>query len=304
MKNSGKSFHEYLQAIKANDIHENCKDVFLSDDINKLCNVIIYGQSGIGKYSKALHMISKYSKSNLRYEKKLLITQNKQNFCMKLSDIHFEIDVQILGCNSKLLWHEIYQTITDIVSTRHEKTAIVLFKNFHYIQKELLENLYSYMQDNNTLQSTRIVYFIVTDSFSFISHQIQNCCKTIHVSCPSKLKLIKVKDSVNNFNNDYIYRHKHICNKLIECLINYKELEFTFLREILYDLLIYNFSIYDSILYVLEKIGLELSIDDDVYTVIYLDLYKFLRYYNNNYRPIYHLELFFLSLVQNIHFLK
>ena len=51
----------------------------------------------------------------------------------------------------------------------------------------------------------------------------------------------------------------------------------------------------------LEKIGLELSIDDDVYTAIYLDLYKFLRYYNNNYRPIYHLESIMFYIIKKIH---
>ena len=34
---------------------------------------------------------------------------------------------------------------------------------------------------------------------------------------------------------------------------------------------------------------------------VFSNLYEFLRYYNNNYRPIYHLEKFMLGLCRTIH---
>jgi hypothetical protein len=40
--------------------------------------------------------------------------------------------------------------------------------------------------------------------------------------------------------------------------------------------------------------------DDDMSTAL-INTYKFLQYYNNNYRPIYHLENFVFMLVTLIH---
>ena len=85
----------------------------------------------------------------LKYEKKISLTYDKKQYFFKISDIHYEIDMAILGCNSKLLWHEIYQQIIDIISAKAEKSGIIVCKYFHEIHSELLENFYSYMQENN-----------------------------------------------------------------------------------------------------------------------------------------------------------
>ena len=34
---------------------------------------------------------------------------------------------------------------------------------------------------------------------------------------------------------------------------------------------------------------------------IYIETFSFLQYYNNNYRPIYHLENYLYSLINKIH---
>ena len=58
----------------------------------------------IGKYTQSLMFIKKFSQSNLKYERKININFNpKKSFIFKLSDIHFEIDMELLGCNAKVL---------------------------------------------------------------------------------------------------------------------------------------------------------------------------------------------------------
>ena len=81
----------------------------LSNNYNELPNIIIYGPSGTGRYTQALRIINKYSKSNLQYEKKVVCSTNKLDFYIKISDIHFEIDFSILGCNAKTIWDSIKQ---------------------------------------------------------------------------------------------------------------------------------------------------------------------------------------------------
>ena len=51
-----------------------------------------------------------------------------------------------LGCNSKILWNEIFMQIVDIISVKSEKIGVVICKNFHMIHGELLEIFYSYIQ--------------------------------------------------------------------------------------------------------------------------------------------------------------
>ena len=33
----------------------------------------------------------------------------KKQYTFKISDIHFEIDMELLGCNAKVLWNEVYK---------------------------------------------------------------------------------------------------------------------------------------------------------------------------------------------------
>ena len=126
------TFDEYESTLQKNNLHPKIeKNVFskFPEKIEDLRNVIFYGPP-----------IKKYSPSELKYVKKLSLTYNKRDYYFRISDIHFEIDMSILGCNSKLLWHEIYQQISDVVSAKTDKQGIILCKNFNEIHSELLEN--------------------------------------------------------------------------------------------------------------------------------------------------------------------
>jgi len=87
-----------------------------------------------------------------------------------------------------------------------------------------------------------------------------------------------------------------VCDNIILEITNSHTLVFTNFRENLYDILIYNLDITECVWYILThfiRIG---AIKDA--TDILPNIYTFLKYYNNNYRPIYHLEsiLFYLLL--------
>ena len=86
--------------------------------LNNLKNLIFFGPPGIGKYTQMLKAIQQYSPSALKYEKKISIMYNKVPYLIKISDVHYEVDMSMLGFMSKLLWHEIYIQIIDIISTK------------------------------------------------------------------------------------------------------------------------------------------------------------------------------------------
>jgi hypothetical protein len=317
MKFLDSHFDEYIQSINKVSLHPIITKKLQSfpSNLNNLRNVIFYGPSGVGKYSQILNCIKKYSASELKYEKKFTVTFNKNNYFFKISDIHFEIDMSLLGCNSKLLWNEIYINIIDILSARVNKSGIIVCKNFHKIHSELLECFYSYIQRNNT--DVNLVFFLVTENISFIPDNIINNFHTISIPRPTKnnynkilpkklSSLSNVKD-ISNIKNEITNTNSFKTNiiryvdKLYTVIDNPETLKFTQFRDLIYDIFIYDMDIGYVIWLLLSKIILNKNLSQDNLTKIYLDTFSFLQFYNNNYRPIYHLENYLYNLINKIH---
>ena len=317
-------FEEYIQSNQKHNLHPKLEQVFkkFPKNLCDLRNIIFYGPSGVGKYTQMLKAIKSYSPTELKYEKKISVTYNKQQYFFKISDIHYEIDMSLLGCNSKLLWHEIYLQIIDIISAKSDKSGIILCKYFHEIHNELLENFYSYMQQNS-MASVDLKFILITEELSFITDNILNCCETIHVARPSKSAYNKCfqnknalggkgedckLEDINNIKSIHssitrlMNPHKIICNKIIESMIHIEDVKFLKFRDILYDIFIYNLNINECIWYILSSLIQEDKIKLTDMDTILIKTYAFFQYYNNNYRPIYHLEnylLFLTSIVNN-----
>jgi hypothetical protein len=201
MKFYSSTFEEYLRAVQKYNLHPDLFRGCISGaateqrpwpEISDIPNMIFFGPSGVGKYSQVLHFISKYSPRKLAVSKKLSMQYNKQNYCYPISDVHFEIDMSLLGCNSKLIWHEIFSQIVDIISIRPEKVGILVCKNFHAIHAELLEIFYSYMQQYSSRVSAtgdsqiQIKFIFITEHMSFIPTSIVNNCFVVKVPRPSR----------------------------------------------------------------------------------------------------------------------
>lgn len=311
-------FEEYINEVSRINLNpkvEKCYSRFPTN-IEQFKNLIFYGPSGVGKYSQMLYSIKQYSPTELKYEKKLSVTYDKEQYYFKISDIHYEVDMSLLGCNSKLLWHEIFQQILDVLSAKKNKTGIIVCKEFHSIHNELLENFYSYMQDNNA-SPVNVKFILLSEEISFIPDTILNCCEVIHIPRPtktayskcSKRKLpsdIKVED-IKNIKHlhsgiyDLKQPYKLICNKLFNDMINIDELKFLKVRDSIYDIFIYNLSVGECIWYILTKLINENYLSEKHISEILIKTYDFLKYYNNNYRPIYHLESYLYYLIKTIH---
>jgi len=176
---------EYIAASKRFDMHPELRphSLTMPDSLSKLGNIIFYGPSGVGKYTQFLRFIEKYSTNGLKTEKMTASTE-KQHYEYHISDIHYEIDLALLGCESKKLWNECFFQIVDIVSAKKSKCGIILCRNFQSIHSELLDVFYSYMQQCRAL-SIHIVFAILTEHVSFIPNRILQCCKMISVRRPT-----------------------------------------------------------------------------------------------------------------------
>lgn len=311
-------FEEYIHEVENMNLHPKLEKIYnrFPDTLDNFGNLIFYGPSGVGKYSQMLYSIKKYSQTELKYEKKLSLTYDKKQYFFKISDIHYEVDMSLLGCNSKLLWHDIYQQIVDILSSKVNKTGIIVCKEFHHIHNELLENFFSYMQDNNSL-SVNIKYILLTEEISFMPDTIMNCCEIINIPRPTKISytkcsrqkisndinihhIINIKSLHTNI-HDLMIPHKIICDKILKEMIDINEIKFLKFRDLLYDIFIYNLNITECIWYILTVLIKGKHLREEYLSSILLKTYNFLKYYNNNYRPIYHLESYLFNIIRIIH---
>jgi len=399
-------FDEYNTSVDRYNLHPELTQIFseFPKCLSKFENLIVYGAPGVGKYSQVLHFLKGYSPSELKYEKKMKIETDKQSYTYCISDIHYEIDMSFLGCNSKILWHELFLQIVDIISMKPDKIGIIVCKNFQMIHSELLDIFYQYMQQyNNTYMNILIKYVIITEHISFIPDNILNSCEKISIARPTGnayqtlLEINKVNggnvlaeiNSANLLNLKELHSFSHVenanelpvdifnivCNQIIEEIEEIskmmrnsdvvdpmrglrnsdvvdpmrglrnsdvvdpmrglrnsdvvdpmhvdpmhvdnnivgpdpiilvprnsdkiKPINFSKFRDSIYDILIYNLDVADCLWYILSHFIENGSVGKHHVSRIMTKLYPFLKYYNNNYRPIYHLEsILFYFIIQ------
>ena len=89
MKYYETSYEDYIQSVEKYNLHPYIEKHFSS--MKELCNIIFYGASGIGKYSQVLNFLKSYSPSNLKYDKRITISTEKQNWTT-LPEFYRQID--------------------------------------------------------------------------------------------------------------------------------------------------------------------------------------------------------------------
>lgn len=353
MKYYESASNEYIQAAKQFDLHPELaeKRNAIPASITQLGNMIFYGPSGSGKYTQFLRFIERYSSNRLKTEKMSVQTE-KQSYDYHISDVHYEIDMALLGCESKKLWNDSFFQIIDVVSAKKIKSGIICCHNFHNIHSELLDIFYSYMQHCRTL-SIHIAFVLLTEHVSFIPNRILQCCKIIPVKRPAPELykglvdyqsrfysglgstnkefaknigllplsfLAKPKFDTAEFQPEsipnlkemraYIRSQKKdgvmakdvfniVCDNIIQEMLKHETTKLIDLRDHLYDILLYGLDITECLWYILAFFvdqGHDLDLSE-----ILDKTNSFLKYYNNNYRPIYHLESIFIYLITKIY---
>jgi hypothetical protein len=424
MKFYESSYDEYLSSYEKYNLHPELDDIKLTfpKNVSDFKNIIIYGPSGVGKYTQMLSILQQYSPTKLKYDKKIYTTyekqekksksntpiisntiptttlsentkktknvknkkeipstntsssittispkiqikkpDKKQEYMYRISDIHYEIDMATLGCNSKILWHDLFFQIIDIVSVsvKTNKIGIIVCKNFHNIHNELLEIFYSYMRHPLQHLNIQIKFVIISENIGFIPDNIVNACEIISVKRPSKLQYLEMsKLQTKSFscflegNRNGIYFdktnrtasfHKNktseildeldltsiintkeihsfawlkntseipndvfniISDSLIEQILYPEKIKITDIRNNLYDLLIYNIDISECIWYILTTlIKFQSFKKKEHITDVLNKIFVFFKYYNNNYRSIYHLESIILCMLNKINYI-
>jgi hypothetical protein len=90
------------------------------------------------------------------------------------------------------------------------------------------------------------------------------------------------------------------CNKIINQIIDIDNLKFNKFRDLLYEIFIYDLDITDCIWFILNILVERNKLTKDDISDILTRTFTFLQYYNNNYRPIYHLENYIFYLISKV----
>ena len=274
-------FDNYLSKLIVNNYHKEKEIVYnqLPKNINDInTHFIFYGRKHIGKYSQALHFVNRYSSTNLKYKKKIQIDNNKFIYNIFLSDIHYEIDFEYLTHNSKTFWFDIYNAIHETSQTENKK-RFVICKNFHKISNDLLNIFYNTLNNNSNL-----IFILLCETICFFPENLIDRCFIIRFAKNNILhdnNIIK-KHNLLSYHNDEILK-----------LIKGKTINYQKLRDTIYDMFIKQYCIYELLWFLIQNL--------DVNIKTFEDLNRCCKLYNNNYRPIYHMERLILLIRENIH---
>ncbi len=235
-------------------------------------SIILYGPENSSKYKKAYEILLPYSRSGLKYKRKIEITLNNEIYYYTISDVHLEIDFELLGTNETGLWNEFINHATAIAQSQHD-FMVILCRNFHLIDQDLLSIFYTFMRN------PKLKFIFCTRYISFLPSSIKDICKII--------ALKKVGNEI--YGNQY----KPECDKIIEFIQSGDDL--FLLRDSIYQLLTYNYDIHLCLQYIYFEIlktkRLSLTMEQ---------LLPIVEKYNTKYRSIYHLEHFCMTLKLNL----
>jgi hypothetical protein len=110
--------------------------------------------------------------------------------------------------------------------------------------------------------------------------------------------------NIKNLHSDELVmdHYKIITDKILHVILHVEEeFKIVVFRDMLYDILIYNLDINQCVWYITTTLILSKKIPQKNVSDVLINMYKFFKYYNNNYRPIYHLEYFFTYIIQVIY---
>lgn len=297
-------------------------------DLRSLCNLVFFGPPGAGKYTLMLRTVNEYRiPGEVQYDKRVSVQYNKQVFTYHVSNVHFEVDFALLGCNAKLLWHEVYSQIVEMVLVRPARAGIVVCKNFHAVHRELLDIFYSYMQQyNNRVANISpggdilLKYIFLTETMSILPASILGTCMLVRVPAARTNPAPTIHGAANlkcsrgmreSFmapavalgpDADVGGAYCSVIAALVRCIDEViadhgtAKVDFLALRESAYDILVYNLNLGRVLWRVLRHVLCTHAVSTHNAAHIIARLVFFFKMYNNNYRPVYHLEHYLLTV--------
>tara|TARA_B110000114_G_scaffold184714_2_gene229172 strand:- start:734 stop:1480 length:747 start_codon:yes stop_codon:yes gene_type:complete len=238
-------------------------------------SILIYGPDSCNKYDYALNLFRSYSPSQLKYKRKVEISVNDTKYYFILSDVHIEVDFELLGNNEQAIWYALYQQI-DIICKERINQCIVLCLNIHKMKDELLELFYVFFR------KPHIQFILCTKNISHLPNSLKEKCIIKCLKHNNKIEIIET--------------YKPLCDPIINIIFTHN-VDYLLIRDCLYNLLIHNLDIHECFYYIIQKLLNKDYIKCEEIHNIMDKIGEIMKMFNNNYRTIYHLEHFVIYLM-------
>lgn len=259
---------------------EHYIDNYLSPKETKnkhLCesHFIFYHYHHLENYAYALSKLKELSPTQLKYCRKTTLTHNNTDYSFMTSDVHIEIDFELLGVVEYGLFFECFKHIEEnmILNKKH---IYVVCLHFHLVSNELLDVFFNFL--NNPF----IHFLFLTCEVSVLPLSI--------------LKMSKIKRFKSLISSSYDKSYRSRVNKIIHQIMEDTNVSLFTWRELIYELLIKNDPIHEAYSYMIFELIQKGLINLSQIDHVFQKYYEIIHLYNNNYRSIYHLEHFIIFL--------
>lgn len=243
-------------------------------------HIISYHYHSLQNYADTLRKLQEMSPTNLKYCRKTFLKYNNNDHSFMTSDVHIEIDFELIGVIEYGLFFEFFKHIEEnmILNKKH---IYVVCLHFEKITTDLLEVFFHFL-DNSFIH-----FIFLTTHISFLPQCLLK---------KSILKRFKTLDK-SIYNKSYKTR----VDVLVESLVNERldantSLSLFAWRETIYSLLVWNDSIHNAFSYLIFELIRCEYINESHMDDLFAKYYEIIHMYNNNYRSIYHLEHFIVYL--------
>lgn len=326
-------FIHYTTALEAYPLHPTLVRHIdkLPETLSELSHCMFYGPSGVGKYSLALHLTNRYSASNLKYEKQLTVSlSDGKAAVLKLSDVHLEVDMSMLGTNSKTLWHMIYCQMKDIVRARRSQQGstqnahgIIVCREFHCTPPELMVVFYSYMQQyQHHDDGAQIVLVLLTESLVSLPASVCARCVRVSVSRPAQMRMTQFRKHLGIHEHtanidlsrpsnlklvmcdgtEYTQWVQYTHNSIADAIVRFPNPQFfSHTRELLYELFVRSVNMGDWMWGVLVALVARNAIAPGQLGAVLDRAHSMFKLSVSDTRPIYHMERYVVALTSIVH---
>jgi len=238
-------------------------------------HLIVYGNNNINNYCYTLNVLKNKSQTQLKYSRRIAIHHNTDDILFNISDVHIEVDFDLLGVSEYNIFLELFRHVKDNVAI-NKKGFYIVCLNFQSIKQELLSIFYTFLDEDS------INFILLTTKVSFIYDEI--------------LKQTMIKKINGNSSIESPNMEKNVA-VLASFIMKDKKKSFFDLREIIYKFLVLNLDIHDGLHQLLAILIEEEYITLSEINKVLKEYTSFMSKYNNNYRPIYHIESYIVFLI-------
>jgi hypothetical protein len=219
----------------------------------------------------------------MKYSRKIDIVVQNNNYSFNTSDIHIEIDFELLGVNETNVILELMHHMKENMSYSH---FYILCIHFEKVKSELCKLFKSFIHIDN------VSFILSTRNLSQLDEAfIQDYSIKIYGNTKYSEHHETITDTSTNAD---------ILCCCVKSILNYiidKKNNLFQLRELIYKIFILNINVHEAMCKLFEDLIDCGYLHDKNIDKIMMTYLHAIEKYNNNYRSIFHIEYFIISLI-------